>query len=79
VPDIPRSLDNDREMSKSVTINLTISEEQALALARMCNRFCYEDAERFADRLDGGRERDAMFEGTIALERALSEAGFAPR
>ncbi len=60
-------------------IILELPDDQAMALAQMCKRFCWEDAVRFAIPHDGGRERDAIFEGTIVLQRALHEAGFAPR
>jgi hypothetical protein len=62
-----------------VKIALDIPDEEAMALAQMCKRFCYEDAVRFATPHDGGRERDAILEGTTTLSRALAEAGFAPR
>jgi len=58
---------------------LDLPDDQAMALAQMCKRFCWEDAVRFANPHDGGRERDAILEGTIVLQRALREAGFAPR
>ena len=64
---------------KSITINFDLPEDQAFALAEMCKRFCYEDAERFANRVDGGREREAILDATIALQRALRDAGIAPR
>jgi hypothetical protein len=64
---------------KSITINFDLPEDQAFALAGMCKRFCYEDAERFANRFDGGREREAILDATIALQRALREVGIAPR
>ena len=60
-------------------IVLELPDDQAIALAQMCKRFCYEDAERFANRHDGGRERDAILEGILSLQRGLAEAGFAPR
>jgi len=60
-------------------IVLELPDDQAEALAQVCKRFCYEDAERFANRHDGGRERDAILDGTSTLQRALAEAGFAPR
>jgi hypothetical protein len=60
-------------------ITLDLPNDQAMALAQMCKRFTWDDAERFANRHDGGRERDAILEGTAALQRALAEAGFAPR
>jgi hypothetical protein len=60
-------------------IILDLPDDQAMALAQMCKRFCWEDAVRFANPHDGGRERDAILEGTIVLHCALREAGFAPR
>jgi len=60
-------------------ITVDLPPDQAEALAQVCKRFTYEDAERFANRHDGGRERDAILEGTAALQRALAEAGYAPR
>jgi hypothetical protein len=65
-------------MTRIVTIELPGADE-AMALAQMCKRFCYEDAERLSNRHDGGRERDAMLEGILSLQRGLAEAGFAPR
>jgi hypothetical protein len=62
-----------------IRIVLALPRDEAMALAQMCKRFCYEDAERFADRHDGGRERDTMLEGILSLQRGLAEAGFAPR
>jgi hypothetical protein len=62
-----------------IKIVLALPRDEAMALAQMYKRFCYEDAERFADRHDGGRERDTMLEGILSLQRGLAEAGFAPR
>ena len=53
-----------------IKIVLVIPRNEAMALAQMCKRFCYEDAVRFANPHDGGRERDAMLEGTLSLQRA---------
>jgi hypothetical protein len=61
------------------TIILDLPRDEAMALAQMCKRFTYEDAVRFANRHDGGAERDAILEGTSTLQRALADAGFAPR
>jgi hypothetical protein len=55
------------------------SADEAMALAQLTKRFTHDDATRFSNRHDGGRERDAMLEGVLALQRALAEAGFAPR
>ena len=52
---------------------------EAMGLAQMCKRFTYGDAERFANRHDGGREREAILDGIATLRKALAEAGFAPR
>jgi hypothetical protein len=60
-------------------IVLDLPDDQALALAQMVKRFTWDDAVRFANRDDGGREGDAILEGTLTLQRALAEAGFAPR
>jgi hypothetical protein len=60
-------------------IVLDLPNNQAMALAQMCKRFCWEDAVRFAHPHDGGRERDAILEGTLTLQRVLREAAFAPR
>ena len=60
-------------------IIIDIPDDHAEALAQVCKRFCFEDAERFANRHDGGRERDRILNGTATLQRALAEAGFAPR
>jgi hypothetical protein len=58
---------------------LELLHAEAMGLAQLCKRFTYDDAERFANPHDGGRERDAILEGTLTLQRALREAGFAPR
>ena len=60
-------------------IVIDIPDDQAEALAQVCKRFLFEDAVRFANRHDGGRERDLILDGTSTLQRALAEAGFAPR
>jgi len=52
---------------------------EAMALAQMVKRLRYDDAERLSSRYDGGTERDAMLAGIDKLQRALAEAGFAPR
>jgi hypothetical protein len=60
-------------------ITVDLPDDQAMGLAQMVKRFTYDDAVRFANPHDGGRERDAILESTLTLERALREAGFAPR
>jgi hypothetical protein len=60
-----------------LTVDLLNAE--AMGLAEMCKRFTYDDAERFANRHDGGREREAILDGVATLQKALAEAGFNPR
>ncbi len=60
-------------------ILLELPDDQAMALAQMVKRLGYNDAERLSSRYDGGEERDAMLAGIDKLQRALREAGFAPR
>lgn len=60
-------------------IMIDLPDAEALALAQMCKRFCWEDAVRFANPHDGGGERDALLDGTSTLQRGLAAAGFAPR
>jgi hypothetical protein len=45
----------------------------------MVKRLGHDDAERLSSRYDVGHERDLMLAGIDKLERALAEAGFAPR
>jgi hypothetical protein len=59
---------------------MDMTTEEAYTLAQMCKRFTYEDAVRFADRYDGGEEREHILDATVTLYRALGEAlGFQPR
>jgi hypothetical protein len=60
-------------------IVLDLPDDQAMGLAQMAKRFCYEDAVRFANPHDGGRERDAIIDGIERLQMALRDAGYAPR
>ena len=62
---------------KKVVIELP--DDQAMALAQLAKRLGYDDAERLSSRYDGSEERDAMLAGIDKLQRALAEAGFAPR
>jgi hypothetical protein len=58
---------------------LELPDDQAMALAQLAKRLGYDNAERLSSRYDGGEERDAMLAGIDKLQRALAEAGFAPR
>jgi hypothetical protein len=60
-------------------IILELPVDEARALAQLVKRLGYDDAERLSSRYDGGDERDAMLSGINRLQRALAEAGFAPR
>jgi hypothetical protein len=60
-------------------ITLDLLPDEAHALAQLAKRLDRGDCERLSDRYDGGQERDAMIAGVDKLQRALAEAGFAPR
>ena len=60
-------------------IVIDLPDDQAMALAQLTKRMGHDDAERLSNRFDGGAERDAMLSGIDTLQRALREAGFAPR
>jgi len=60
-------------------IVLELPADEAMALAQLVKRLGYDDAERLSSRYDGGHERDLMLAGIDKLQRALAEAGFAPR
>jgi hypothetical protein len=58
-------------------VTVDLPNDQAMALAQLVKRLGYDDAERLSSRY--GQERDAMLAGIDKLQRALAEAGFAPR
>lgn len=61
-------------------VAMTLTAEEAYALAQMCKRFTYEHAASLADRYDGGKERDHILDATTILGRSLGEAlGFQVR
>jgi hypothetical protein len=60
-------------------VTVDLPPDEAMALAQMVKRLGYDDAERLSSRYDGGHERDLMLAGINKLQRALREAGFAPR
>jgi hypothetical protein len=62
-----------------IKIVIELPRCEAMALAELAKRFTHDDAVRFSSRRDGGRERDATWEGILALQRALAESGYAPR
>jgi hypothetical protein len=57
-------------------IAMEMPDDQAEALAQLCKRFTFADADR---RSDDARERHDMIEGIGTLRRALAAAGFAPQ
>jgi hypothetical protein len=54
-----------------IKVVLELHRAEAMALAQLCKRFTYDDAEGFANRHDGGREREAILDGIRVLEKAL--------
>jgi len=62
-----------------ITIILILPAVQAEALAQLAKRFGWDHADSLSRQFDGGVERDAMLAGVLTLQRALAEAGFAPR
>jgi hypothetical protein len=58
---------------------LDLPPDEAHALAQLVKRLDRSDCERLSHRYDGSAERDAMIAGIEKLQRALAEAGFAPR
>lgn len=63
----------------TLEISFSLTSDEALALAQLCNRFTYSDAVRLAHAYDGGRERDAMLDAISTTGQALAKAGYAPR
>ena len=58
---------------------LELPPDEARALAQFVKRTGFDDCKGLASRYDGGVEADAMWEAICKLQRALAEAGFAPR
>ena len=58
---------------------MDLPPEEAMALAQLVKRLGYNDGEPLSSRYDGGHERDLILAGVDKPERALAEAGFAPR
>ncbi len=63
--------------NKLIALDLPLDE--AHALAQLVKRLDRGDCERLSHCYDGGVERDAMIAGIDKLQRAVAEAGFAPR
>jgi hypothetical protein len=60
-------------------VTLDLPDDQARALAQLAKRFTHDHCKLLASRYDGGEEADAMWQGVLKLQRALAEAGLAPR
>jgi hypothetical protein len=68
-------------MPRDITITLPSSDEAA-ALAQFLKRIDFETVNRFASpsiTYSGHPEGDVMWSAVCTLQRALGEAGFAPR
>jgi hypothetical protein len=59
----------------TVEIELSLTRDEAWALAQLCKRFGYQHATELATPC----ERDAILEAVISTSRALAKAGYAPR
>jgi hypothetical protein len=62
-----------------IRVTVELPPDEARALAQFVKRTGFDDCKRLADRHDGGVELDDMRTGLDKLQRALAEAGFAPR
>ena len=61
-------------------IILDLPADQAMALAQMCKRICFDPhIVSLSNPHDGGAEADAMNQGLMSLQNALAQAGVAPR
>lgn len=61
---------------------VTLTEDQAWALAQMCKRFTFEHSRELSDRhatYGGATEQEHMLDAVNVLRRCLRDAGFAPR
>ena len=63
-------------MAEPVTVPLTLSAEEAEALAQFVKRADRDTARRHAG---DAREADLIYEAWISLRTGLAAAGFAPR
>jgi hypothetical protein len=62
--------------ANSIKLDLRLSGDEALALAQMCKQIIYDENRR---RSAAGREHVNMDNALDKLQRALAEAGYAPR
>ncbi len=62
-----------------IKIILDLPPDEARALAQFIKRTGFDDCKRLGNRYDGGAEAEEMWAAIQKLQRALREAGFAPR
>jgi hypothetical protein len=67
------------DRTTTIDIPLRLPRDEARALAQFVKRTGRDDCQRLGSRYDGGEEADAMWAAIQKLQRALAEAGFAPR
>jgi hypothetical protein len=60
-------------------IVLELAADEGRALAQFVRRTGFDDCKRLGSRYDGGEEAEQMWAAVNKLQRALAEAGFAPR
>jgi len=60
----------------TITLELNINEQTAMALAQFVKRVGWQE---FSQNAVNGDEAYLIGDGVAALQRALSQAGFAPR
>ena len=63
-------------MKTNLPLNLITTPQAAEALAQLVKRIGWSDARALAT---GNDETHAMMDGIAALQRALADAGYAPR
>ncbi len=67
------------DRTTTIYIPLRLPRDEARALAQFVKRTGFDDCKRLGNRYDGGEEAEQMWAAIQALQRALAEAGFAPR
>ena len=66
---------NDEDKSEMVEVNLTLSEERALALAQMCKRMHLDICMQLSVNED---EAFLMSDAVSVLRKSLSTSGYSP-
>jgi hypothetical protein len=60
-------------------IVLELPDDQAMALAQMCKRFCWEDAIRFANRMTAGANGMPSLRGRLSCSVPYVKPALLPR